>query len=93
MRPSTNCIAAYVTVLEHCCNTCALGFAAQAGRISIVGVYAGFTNNFNIGAARCTWRMRMSQQQHVFLFICLCEGPHIVADGTVDVVAPPTAPS
>ena len=27
----------------------------QAGRISIIGVYAGFTNNFNIGVARLPW--------------------------------------
>jgi len=29
----------------------------QAGRISIVGVYAGFTNKFNIGAAHSSLRM------------------------------------
>ncbi len=41
----------------------------QAGRISIVGVYAGFTNKFNIGAAHSSLRsclIRAETQPTVF---------------------------
>ena len=54
----TTCLLAYLQsvqflkLLDSLNAGCLGSNHAQAGRISIVGVYAGFTNNFNIGAAR-----------------------------------------
>ena len=48
----------------------------QGGRIGVVGVYAGFTNHFNIGAfMEKGLTMRAGQVSLLHMRICLCLSP------------------